>query len=175
MIIELYLNGIQRASFIPCIELIKSSLEVIHLSSPIDYRDRQNKTTTTNSRFINPINVETDKIIDEKYHQELCETGKSEKSPILIVMGRPIKISKGQVGNCSQFTFSELFQESKSAADYIKICESFPKIFITKIQKIKAENMNEIRRFITFIDQVYELKVQMNEMKMDIVDHLICV
>ena len=149
------MNGIQRASFIPCIELIKSSLEVIHLNSPIDYRDRQ--VESGRSRFINPISAETDRIINEKY-EELCGSNKTEESPILFAMGRPIKITKGHLGICSLFTFSELFEESKSAADYIKICESFPKIFITNIPKINAGSRNEIRRFITFIDQVYELK-----------------
>jgi len=129
---------------------------VISLSSPIDYRDRPIKSGTKSLRFINPLNDETDKIINETY-KEFCGL---EESPTLFVMGRPIKISKGQLGNCSIFTFSELFEESKSAADYIKICQSFPKIFITKIPTIHAENRNEIRRFITFIDQVYELKVQ---------------
>lgn len=30
---ELYKNGIQRSSFIPCIELIKEKLEIINLDS----------------------------------------------------------------------------------------------------------------------------------------------
>lgn len=35
---DLYLNGIQRVSFIPCIQLIKHKCRVIYLNSPTDYR-----------------------------------------------------------------------------------------------------------------------------------------
>lgn len=160
LILELYLNGIQRASFIPCIELIKSSLKVIHLSSSVDYRDRKiNKETM--SRFFHPINAETGEIMCNIY-KKLCE---SDGPLVLNVMGRTINVSKGRIGTCAQFTFSELFEESKSATDYIKICESFPKIFVTGIPRIGGEKRNEIRRFITFIDQVYEFKVNGDETK----------
>ena len=35
---DLYKNGIQRESFIPCINLLKTALDVINLNSPTDYR-----------------------------------------------------------------------------------------------------------------------------------------
>ncbi|KAM9921229.1 hypothetical protein OXX59_006655, partial [Metschnikowia pulcherrima] len=35
---DLYLNGIQRVSFIPCIQMIKKETKVIYLNSPTDYR-----------------------------------------------------------------------------------------------------------------------------------------
>jgi predicted ATPase len=35
---DLYLNGIQRASFVPCIELIQRRLEVMEVQAQQDYR-----------------------------------------------------------------------------------------------------------------------------------------
>ena len=35
---DLYMNGIQRVSFIPCIQQIKRQTRVIYLNSPTDYR-----------------------------------------------------------------------------------------------------------------------------------------
>ena len=66
--LELYLNGIQRGSFLPCIELIKSSMEVINLSSETDYRTKIQSNITGSNRFFDPINEETDKIIDDLFN-----------------------------------------------------------------------------------------------------------
>lgn len=165
--LELYLNGIQRTSFLPCIELIKSSMEVINLSSEVDYRTKiqsiqSNSTSAVSNRFFDPINEDTDKSIDDLFNITCPNAGQLELS----VMGRTIKVWQGILGNCAKFSFTELFEESKSAADYIEICRSFPKIFITNIPEFQVENRNEIRRFITFIDQVYEAKVLTEKEKM---------
>lgn len=158
MFVDLYLNGIQRISFIPCIELIKSSLEIINLSSETDYRTRnQQNTSSERTRFFDPINAETDMMIFDIFNH-FCPNASALE---LNVFGRVIKVSRGILGNCAHFSYCELFEESKSAADYIEICKSFPKIFISKIPEFKVENRNEIRRFITFIDQVYEMKVRL--------------
>ena len=154
--IDLYLNGIQRNSFIPCIELIKSSMDVINLSSETDYRTKIT-TSTGKSHFFYPINEETDKIMTDLF-QDSCPNPNACALE-LNVMGREVKVTQGILGKCAKFSFTELFEESKSAADYIEICNSFPKIYVTGIPQFTAEKRDEIRRFITFIDQVYEFKV----------------
>lgn len=152
--LELYLNGIQRGSFIPCIELIKSSLEVINLCSETDYRTKS-KQTADLYRFINPINDQTSK----KFMSLINESCPNSKPLELQVMGRPLLIPQGKLGTCAKFSFQNLFVEPKSAADYIEITKCFKTIFVQTIPEFTIEMRNEIRRFITFIDQVYEHKV----------------
>lgn len=149
---DLYLNGIQRNSFIPCIELIKSSLEIIHLTSLKDYRERYAEINQAGSKrfFFNS---------DNEFNELLTKFCSNLEPVQLNVFGRSINISKGKLGHCAKFTFNELFTESKSAADYIEITKSFPKLFINEIPKITKNMRNEIRRLITFIDQVYDSKV----------------
>jgi protein AFG1 len=138
--------------------LIKSSLEIINLSSETDYRTKiQQNTSSQQARFFDPINHETDQLINDIF-SHYCPNASALE---LNVIGRVVKVSRGILGNCAQFSYSELFEESKSASDYIKICKSFPKIFINRIPEFKVENRNEIRRFITFIDQIYEMKVRL--------------
>ena len=134
-------------------------MEVINLSSETDYRTKIQSNITGSNRFFDPINEETDKILDDLFNN-YCSN--SEQLNIN-VMGRNIKIWQGNLGNCAKFSYKELFEESKSAADYIEICRLFPKILITNIPEFTVEKRNEIRRFITFIDQVYEAKVKLME------------
>ena len=42
----LYLNGIQRQSFIPCIELLKSHCLVVDLNGDVDYRKKLSRAST---------------------------------------------------------------------------------------------------------------------------------
>lgn len=130
-------------------------MEVINLSSETDYRTKIQSNTTGSNHFFEPINEETEKIIDDLFYNYCPNSDQLN----INVMGRIIKVWQGNLGNCAKFSFTELFEESKSAADYIEICRLFPKIFIKNIPEFSVEKRNEIRRFITFIDQVYEAKV----------------
>ena len=136
--LELYLNGLQRRSFIPCIELIKSSFEIINLSSEIDHRTAKIfKSGNGKRRFFNNLNDLND------LFTEMCPDGEAFELELDILFSRRIKIPIGQEGNCSKFHFKELFEESKSAADYIEISKHFPKIFITNVPKIKRERIRK--------------------------------
>src|ERR1044072_5355079 len=58
---DLYKNGIQRKSFIPCIELIKQKCQIQTLNSGTDYRKTQTETTGC---YFYPLNSQTSQSID---------------------------------------------------------------------------------------------------------------
>lgn len=139
-VLDLYLNGIQRSSFLPCIEHIKNSMKVINLSSQSDYRLSQSESNLTVPNF-----------------QELCPDAKSIN---LHILGRTIFVPRGEIGKACECTFDQLLGAPLSAADYMEICRNFPKIFITAIPTLNDTMRNELRRLITFIDICYERKVR---------------
>lgn len=140
---DLYLYGIQRESFLPCIEHIKRHMTVINLSSEQDFRTIAKKDKSVSELFL-PF-------------QTICENVQSLQ---LSVDGRHITIPAGAIGVACEFEFQQLFGEAHSAAEYIALCKSFPRIFVKALPAVLDDSMrNEIRRFIIFVDIAYESRV----------------
>jgi cell division protein ZapE len=56
------------------------------------------------------------------------------------------------------FNFDQLCRFELAASDYQAICKNFDLIFLLKVPKLTSEDVNEARRFVLFIDEVYENK-----------------
>ena len=69
------------------------------------------------------------------------------------------KRSKSRAGKVARFTFNDLCDDNYGASDYIHLADTFDCIFIEGIPKMTLSNRNEIRRFITLIDVLYEESV----------------
>jgi len=154
--LELYKNGLQREIFI---EFVKKTLlkncEVLHLNSPTDYRAQYRK-NLAQRYFI------ADKKSDEEVKKIIATlTGKAEATPKkLKVWGREIELKKtyGKIAVC---TFKELCCVDFAAADYQTICQNFDLIFLLKLPQLTEQDVNEARRFVLLIDEIYENKVAM--------------
>ena len=73
------------------------------------------------------------------------------------VWGREIKIKK-TYKKVAVFNFDDLCRVEFAAAEYQAICQNFDLIFLLKIPQLLPEDANEARRFVLFIDEVYEKK-----------------
>lgn len=152
---HLYENGIQRQSFLPCIQLLKDKCNIFSLNSSKDYRLRGQ--LSLSQSFFFPVTKENNDKIDSLYY-DFIKFDKMQRK-VLTIFGREWKINK-----CSsvvaKFTFNELCFEPHSAADYIELSLNFKLIFITHIPKLTFQYRNEARRFITLLDALYENKVR---------------
>ncbi|EDO14872.1 hypothetical protein Kpol_363p12 [Vanderwaltozyma polyspora DSM 70294] len=171
---ELYINGVQRQTFIPCIELIKSRTAVTHLNSPTDYRKiprpvssvyyypekglqydsrecalfRQNHVKEWYDYFSQ---IHIDKNLDN--HKVVDEIVYNYK---LTTWGREINVPKCTVSRVAQFTFKELCGQPLAAGDYLTLANNFKAFIITDIPFLSVYVRDEVRRFITFLDAVYD-------------------
>lgn len=158
---ELYKDGVQRKSFIPCIELIKHQSHVIYLKSPTDYRkiDRPSQGTyffpPTVNQTLADVQYQADAHADRWFNY--FSQGKAPEFNVdLHIWGRPVSIPKCVMGVVAQFTFAELCYRPMSAADYLEITQNFPAIVITDIPLLSVRERDVTRRFITFLDAAYE-------------------
>lgn len=89
----------------------------------------------------------------------------------LTTQGRKVHVPQAavSVGVC-QFSFEELCDRPLGAADYIVIAEAFSVIFVRDVPKLSLEKINQMRRFITFVDCMYDKGVRVRYLRYLVVD-----
>lgn len=162
---DLYINGIQRASFIPCIQQIKRQTKVIYLSSPTDYR-KVPKPLSPVYYYPKPgikWNSKTNQANCKRHIEEwYAYFNRENRDQTVItgykleVWGRYIHVPKCSPPHVAQFTFEELCGKPLAAGDYLTLASSFRSFIITDIPYLTINVRDLVRRFITFLDAVYD-------------------
>eukprot|EP01134_Creolimax_fragrantissima_P003861 CFRG3861T1 len=146
---ELYLGGLQRAGFLPFIDLLKERCDVYSLNSGLDYRETEQEAANTY--------VETKTDLHRLFVNLVGKPPEDCQSAELTVYGRPVKVPRSHGGTC-YFTFAEICRTEHSAADYLEICRTYSTVFVEDVPVMSLAQKIEARRFITLIDTVYDSK-----------------
>lgn len=149
---DLYKNGIQRASFIPCINLLNTRLRVLNLDSTTDYRKLPRPPSGV---YYHPLDKGAVSHAD-KWFRFLGDPINDPPHPAKVtVWGREVDVPLTS-GKAARFTFSELIGKATGAADYIELMRSYESFIVTDVPGMNYRQRDWARRFITFIDAVYE-------------------
>ncbi|WFD27542.1 peroxisome-assembly ATPase [Malassezia nana] len=152
---ELYKNGIQRSSFVPCIHLLQTHYRVADLNSGTDYR-------TVSQDRDQTYFLSNDAASVAAYEREW--EARTDDEPViedrkLHVWGRQLRVPVSTT-SVARFSFMELCGTPCSASDYIALCRAFPCLFIDDIPLMTLDMRDLARRFITLIDAAYESKTR---------------
>ena len=154
---DLYKNGIQRESFIPCINLLRQRLRVLNLDSTTDYRKIPRPPSGV---YHHPLDEYADKHADH-WFRFLGDVEHDPPHPAThTVWGRPIKVPKAS-GRAAWFDFSDLMGSATGAADYIELTKSYTTFIVTNVPGMDLRSRDLARRFITFIEAVYEARAKL--------------
>ncbi|KAG0152018.1 hypothetical protein CROQUDRAFT_86235 [Cronartium quercuum f. sp. fusiforme G11] len=163
---ELYKNGIQRASFVPCIELIKSQFLVTDLNSGTDYRKQPHALSKV---YFSPLD-QPNRAEFNKLFEALTDDDPVLPDRVLKIWGRTLKVPLS-TGEVAWFNFQELCGNALSASDYLEIVKliyiliklpcslSYKKLI--KGDLLSSIDFTQARRFILFLDAAYESKTKL--------------
>jgi len=156
---DLYKNGLNRQRFLPFIEQIKEKLDIIALDGPVDYRYNRLKGAQT---YYHPIDAETTTQLSAIFFRltdRRVEDRAKVPSEELNVQGRLLFVPKAARG-VAVFSFKRLCVNPLGPADYLAIARTYHTIIMVAIPQFNKENSDAARRFITFIDALYEHNVK---------------
>jgi cell division protein ZapE len=152
---DLYKHGLNRALFLPFIELLKKRTEVVRLTARTDYRLEKLGAAPV---YVTPLGPEADAALDAIWRR-LTGTGKGE--PMALPMkGREIHVPQAEKG-VARFGFDDLCRKPLGASDFLKIARSFHTVMIDHIPVLKDGERNAARRFISLIDSLYDNRVKL--------------
>lgn len=152
---ELYRNGLQRARFLPAIDLVKANTEVVNVDSGIDYRLR---TLEQAEIYHSPLDEQADKNLFEYFDKLSPEAGCLDKE--IEVEGRKLKTRK-EADSIVMFDFKELCETARSQVDYMELSRVYHTVLLSNVKNMGAEHANDdaARRFIALVDEFYERNV----------------
>jgi len=151
----LYENGLNRALFLPFIEVLKQRLDILHLDHGVDYRMLHFEGLTT---YYTPLGSDADDKIENAW-QRLTGNAKGERQ-VLKILGRDLVVPASAHG-VARFRYSDLCEKPLGAADYLKLARTFHTIILENIPQLNADRRNEARRFITLVDTLYDNGVKL--------------
>nr|VFJ52763.1 MAG: cell division protein ZapE [Candidatus Kentron sp. FW] len=152
---DLYKDGLQRARFLPAIELIKKHTQVIHLDGELDYRLRALEQAEI---YHYPLDEGADESLMKSFLGLGPENVKVEEA--LTIEGRPIptvRIADGIVW----FDFKDICEGPRGTADYIEIARYFHTVLLANIPLLGPEDNEKALRFIHLVDEFYDRNVNL--------------
>ena len=152
---ELYRNGLQRSQFLPCIDLIKSRLQVVHLDGGEDYRHQLLQQAGV---YHTPLNAAAEQALTAVFYEQAGSGGERDDS--LQMNGRSI-IARFHRDGVVWFAFDELCGGPRSKADYIELAGRFHTLLLSGVPQFGDASMAAARRFLWLVDELYDRRVKL--------------
>jgi cell division protein ZapE len=152
---DLYPNGLQRARFLPAIEVLKRDLDVVELAGATDHRRRL---LDAMSVYYTPIDERADQHL-AKFFEAMTKATYAEDGTIE-VGGRAIAFRRRSKG-VIWFDFAELFEKPRSQVDYLEIASAYHTVLISGVRRMLPTQTDVVRRFTWLVDVFYDQRVKL--------------
>ncbi|MFW5823625.1 MAG: cell division protein ZapE [Marinobacter sp.] len=150
----LYKDGLQRARFLPAIDLVKKHTDVVNVDGGVDYRLR---TLEQAELYHSPLDEQADISLRRSFDSLSMEAGSHSLN--LEVNGRRLQ-ARAHSDDVVWFEFRELCDGPRSQNDYIELAREFQTIIISNVPVLGGDKDDQARRFINMIDEFYDRNVK---------------
>ncbi|MGI2029358.1 cell division protein ZapE [Endozoicomonas acroporae] len=153
----LYRDGLQRARFLPAIDLIKKHTLVVNVDGNIDYRLRLLEKAET---YYWPLNKANHEKLERIFSELAADPEHIESGQSIEISGRPINTVKSG-RDVAWFTFTDLCDGPRSQNDYIELACLYHSVIVQDVPQFDANRNDQARRFINLIDEFYDRGVKL--------------
>lgn len=150
----LYKDGLQRARFLPAIELVKKHTDVVNVDGGVDYRLRSLEQAEL---YHYPLDDGADISLRNSYNNLAVEAGSHTLD--LDINGRKLR-AISHADDVVWFDFKELCDGPRSQNDYIELAREFHAIIISHVPVMGHNKDDQARRFVNMIDEFYDRNVK---------------
>lgn len=152
----LYKNGLQRARFLPAIDLVNKYTKVMNVDGGVDYRLRTLKQAKL---YHFPLNDESASALDERFMSLISDASHIVQGGSVEIEGRQIELVRS-CDDLAWFDMTALCDGPRSQIDYIEIARLYSTIIISDLPQMDAPRDDLARRFINLVDEFYDRHVK---------------
>ncbi len=152
---ELYRDGLQRARFLPAIDLLKAKLSVVNVDGGTDYRLRVLEQAEL---YHAPLDASAETSMAESFRQLAPDPGRADVD--LTIEGRSLRVRRC-ADDVVWFDFAELCEGPRSQNDYLELAREFHAVLVSAVPVFTPDRDDAARRFINLVDVLYDRNVKL--------------
>ncbi|AJP47884.1 ATPase [Rugosibacter aromaticivorans] len=150
----LYPNGLQRQNFLPTIQLLNQTLDVLKIDAGIDYRLR---TLEQADIFLTGDPAAANNALHQIFHQ--LAGGEGDTQAITLV-NRELPVVRRAQG-IIWFDFATLCEGPRSQNDYLALADEYHTLVLSNVPKMTLDDSSAARRFTWLVDVLYDHRVKL--------------
>ncbi len=154
---DLYKDGLQRARFLPAIDLLNKHTLVVNVDGGVDYRLRALEQAEL---YHHPLDAAADESLMCSF-RSLVQAGAEVREQLEVeVEGRLIQsryISEGIIW----FDFVDICDGPRSQNDYIELAREYHTVILSNVPGLGRAKDDQARRFVNLVDEFYDRQVKL--------------
>lgn len=153
---NLYENGLQRARFLPAIDLLHKHVNILNVDGGIDHRLRVLEQAEI---YHVPLDADAEKSLSRSF-TSIAAKEQVEKNHALRIEGRDMTARMCAEG-VVWFDFVALCDGPRSQNDYIELAMLFHTVLVSDVPQFTSKLEDQARRFISLVDEFYDRGVKL--------------